>query len=123
ALTKARQCDPPAPWWTVAWFNGLVNMENVNFEEAIEHFEQILDPKNRDSIRKLDFSKDWVVINELGKALFTLAQREEVGDRQLRDAHLRRAVEQFERTLQFDPENVTAHEFLYKCYARLAGGD
>src|SRR5207302_1331119 len=27
-LNHARQAEPPAPWWTVAWFNGLVNAQN-----------------------------------------------------------------------------------------------
>ncbi|HYT88281.1 MAG TPA: hypothetical protein VEL76_06145 [Gemmataceae bacterium] len=119
ALTEARQCEPPAPWWTVAWFNGLVNVQNGNFPEAIQNFEQILDPKNRDSVRRLDFTRDFVVRTELGKTLFLRAQQEEG---QHADTFLRRAIDQFEQVLELDAENVVAHEFLNKCYGRLASG-
>ncbi len=106
-----------APWQTVAWFRGLLNAQNVHFKEAIADFEQILDPKNRDPIRKFDFTKDFVVINELGKTWFAQAQQED--DAAARDQYLRRAIEQFERTLVLDAENVMAHEYLQKCYTRL----
>jgi len=38
ALTKARDADPPAPWWTVAWFTGLVNAQNGRLDEAIANY-------------------------------------------------------------------------------------
>jgi tetratricopeptide (TPR) repeat protein len=120
-LSEAAANQPPAPWQTVAWFRGVVNALNVNFKEAAEDFEQILDPKNRDPVRKFDFTKDWVVINELGKTYFALAQQAD--DVPTRDQFLRRAIEQFERTLVLDAENVMAHEFLQKCYTRLGGSD
>src|SRR5207248_1605630 len=77
ALGQARLCEPPAAWWTVAWFNARVNIENGNFTEAIKNLEQILDPHNRDPARKLDVTRDYVVRNELGKTLFLLSQQEE----------------------------------------------
>jgi hypothetical protein len=120
ALIQARQCDPPAPWWTVAWFNGLVNAQNANFDEAIRHFQQILDPKNGDPVRELDFTMDYIVRNELGKALFWRAQQEEGVDPDAWKKYLKRAVVEFERTLELDAEDVIAHEFLNKCFGRLA---
>ena len=118
-LDAAADNKPPAPWQTVAWFRGELNALNVNFKEAAANFEQILDPKNRDPVRKFDFTKDWVVMNELGKTYFALAQQAD--DDASRDQYLRRAIDQFERTLVLDAENVMAHEFLQKCYTRLAG--
>jgi hypothetical protein len=121
ALVLASQGDHPAPWQTVAWLSGLVNLQNVNLAEAVRNFEQVLDPARRDPVRGFDFTQDYVVINDLGKALFTSAQQEEGHDLAARDRLLRRAAGQFERTLRLDPENVTAHEFLARCYARLGG--
>src|SRR5207244_2495829 len=85
ALIAAAKCDPPAPWWTVAWFSALVNMQHVRFDEAIADFERILRPVSAhpDHVRaellrrKFDFARDYVVRNELGKALFFRAQQEE----------------------------------------------
>ncbi len=118
-LTQARKCDPPAPWWTVAWFTGLVNLEDGNLDDAIKNFEQILDPKNRDPVRKLDFTKDYVVRKELGKTLYLRAREEEGAEA---TQFLRRAIAHFERVLEQDAEDVVAHEYLNQCYGRLAKG-
>jgi hypothetical protein len=117
ALIKARQCEPPAPWWTVAWFNGQVNLQNGNLDAAIQQFQQILDPKNRDPVRKFDFTRDYVVRDELGKTWFlrSLQETDEAAH-----TFLRRAIEQFEQTLDLDAEDVMAHEFLNKCFGQFA---
>jgi tetratricopeptide (TPR) repeat protein len=117
ALSKAQTTDPPAPWWTVAWFTGLVNAQNGYLDEAISNFEKILDPHNQPVDRKFDFSRDYVVSNELGATLFKRAQQED--DPEERARFLRRAVERYERTLQIDPEDLDAHYGLAQCYARL----
>lgn len=117
ALNQARAAQPPAPWWTVAWFTGLVNAQNGFLDEAISSFETILDPKNQPRDRKFDFTLDYVVLNELGTTLFKRAQQED--ERSERDRYLRRAVEQYERTLRLDSEDLDAHYGLAQCYARL----
>lgn len=119
ALVKAQKSDPPAPWWTVAWFTGLVNAQNGRLDEAIANFEQILDPKNQLHDRKFDFGLDYVVINELARTLFDRSKLEH--DNQTdRDRFLRRAVEQYEKTLAIDSEDLDAHYGLGQCYLRLA---
>jgi tetratricopeptide (TPR) repeat protein len=119
ALVKATQTDPPAPWWTVAWFTGLVNAQNGRLDEAIANFEQILDPKNQRRDRKFDFSLDFVVINELARTLFDRSKLEN-DNKNERDRFLRGAVEQFEKTLTIDSEDLDAHFGLSQCYIRLA---
>jgi tetratricopeptide (TPR) repeat protein len=119
ALNRASKTKPPAPWWTVAWFTGLVNAQNGNLDQAIASFEQILDPKNQPHDRGFDFSKDYIVINELAATLFKRAQQE-VGDPAARDGWLARAAQEYERTLEIDPEDLAAHYGLAQCYARLA---
>jgi tetratricopeptide (TPR) repeat protein len=116
ALREA--ADRGAPPWTVDWFSGLVNEENYHFEEAARNFEQILDPARQPRDRKLDFTKDFVVINELGRALYSLAQQN-LNEPAPRDDYLRRAIERFERTLEFDSEDLDAHFYLSKCYGLL----
>jgi hypothetical protein len=120
ALRDSREkCEPKAPWWTVAWFTGQVNAQNGNLDAAIANYRTILDPNKRDPQRKMDFTRDFLVINELGKTLFQRSKWEdtEAG----RDQYLKKAVEQFEKTLLLDAEDVEAHEFLRQCYARLGG--
>src|SRR5262249_10226819 len=117
ALNKSLQTDPPAPWWTVAWFTGLVNAENGNLDEAIANFESILKPEVQRRDRKFDFTRDFVVLDELGKTLFKRAlQEESVAER---DRFLRQVVSLYERTLQIDSEDLDAHYGLAQCFALL----
>ena len=123
-LNKARKAEPPPPWWTVAWFNGLVNVENArnakDFDRAIADFERILDPDNQPHHRKFDFTRDYVVINKLGQTLFKRSQFELSPGR--RDAFLLRAIARYERTLELDPEDLDAHYGLTQCYRTLGLG-
>jgi tetratricopeptide (TPR) repeat protein len=123
-LNKARAARPPAPWWTVAWFNGLVNAENARdargFDRAIADFERILDPDNQPHQRGFDFTRDYVVINQLGQTLFKRSQFETSAAR--RDAFLRKAIARYESTLEFDPEDLDAHYGLTQCYRTLGLG-
>jgi tetratricopeptide (TPR) repeat protein len=117
ALNKALQTDPPAPWWTVAWFTGLVNAENGNLDEAIANFESILKPEVQRRDRKFDFRRDFVVLDELGKTLFKRALQEESVTQ--RDLFLRRAIAWYEDTLKIDSEDLDAHYGLAQSFALL----
>jgi tetratricopeptide (TPR) repeat protein len=121
ALNRSRECEPKAPWWTVSWFSGLVNAENARdargFDSAIADFERILDPENQPRDKKFDFRRDYVVINKLAQTLFKRSQFEAQPAR--RDPFLLRAVEQYERTLAIDPEDLDAHYGLYQCHSLL----
>jgi tetratricopeptide (TPR) repeat protein len=117
-LNRARTAQPPAPWWTVAWFTGLVNAQNGHLDEAITNFEQILDPARQPRSRSFDFTLDYVVIDELGKTFFLRSQLEHDGLGR-RVYYLGKAVEQFEKTLTIDPEDLMAHYWLAQCYPRI----
>ena len=65
--TRRRSSNPPAPRWTVAWLNGLVNKQNGYLDKAIAEFRSILEDRYPElDKRGFDFSKDYEVINELG---------------------------------------------------------
>jgi tetratricopeptide (TPR) repeat protein len=121
-LNEAAKADPPADWWTLAWFNGLVNAQNTtekkHLDAAIADFERIVDPDKQPRSRGLDFSKDYVVLDMLGGTLFKRSQMETDNPTEQR-RFLLRAVEAFERTLAIDPEDLDAHYGLSQCYARL----
>lgn len=117
-LQQAEALNPPADWWTVAWFNGLVSKQNGRFDAAIRNFETILN--NPVPGRGFDFSKDYVVLNELGLTLFERAKQQRgEGRRAQRDELIRQATARFEETLAIDSENLTAHYNLHLCYAML----
>ena len=111
ALQRANNFDPPAPRWTVAWFNGLVNKQNGYLDKAITEFRSILEDRYPElDKRGFDFSKDYEVINELGQTLFERAKLERgEANRAAREDFLRQAIERFEKTLSLDSENLTAH--------------
>ncbi len=108
-----------APPWTVAWFNGLINAQNGHLDEAIKLYREILDPEKQDRARKFHFNTDYVVRNELGVALYKRSQQEEDYSAE-QQRFLKQAVEEFERTLDLDAENLDAHYWLAQTYSRLS---
>jgi tetratricopeptide (TPR) repeat protein len=120
ALEKARETG--APWWTVAYFNGRVNLDNTtdrrSVETALANFKSILDPDKQPRERSFDFTKDYRVINDLGRALFERASFER-GKSTQRDAFLLEAIEQYERALKLDSENEKTHFGLHQCFQML----
>ena len=121
ALQRAAKSDPPAPRWTVAWFNGLVNKQNGFLDKAITEFRSILEDRYPElDQRGFDFSLDYEVINELGQTLFERAKMERgEANKAARETFLRQAVERFKKTLSIDTENVPAHYNLALLYEQL----
>ena len=122
ALTRANDTNrfnPPARRWTTAWLNGLVNKQNGYLDRAIADFTSILEDRYPQLDEAgYDFSRDYEVINELGQTLFERAKMERA-DPSRREAFLRAAIARFRRTLELDPENVTAHYNLGLIHATL----
>jgi tetratricopeptide (TPR) repeat protein len=119
ALERAARLDPPAPRWTLAWLNGLVDKQTGNLDKAIEDYRSILEDRYPElDRRKFDFSKDYEVINELGQTLFERAKQERSAPDRYRQ-FLTLAAEQFNRTLELDSENVAAHYNLALIYEAL----
>jgi tetratricopeptide (TPR) repeat protein len=119
ALRRAAAAGAPA--WTVAWLSGLVNKENGFLDQAIADFERVLATGLSEvGARRFDFSADYEVINELGQALFERAKLERGAPAAAgRRRFLEKAAAQFEKTLQLDAENVTAHYVLSLIYSQL----
>ena len=117
-LEKARETDPQAQWWTRAWLSARVNVQNGQLAEAVRDLEKILDPRYQPRERKFDFTRDYLIINELADAYYELA-KVHGDDRARRDDLLRRAVKFYERTLEQDAEDLNAHFGLAKCYSQL----
>jgi tetratricopeptide (TPR) repeat protein len=121
-IKEDKQVEEKAPWWTVAWFTGLVNAQYGKLDAAIKNFQDILNPDLQDRSRKFDFSKDYVVRNELAATYFKRSQQEDNGSPE--QAHfLQQAVREFERTLDLDAENLDAHQGLAKAYTLLGQSD
>ncbi|MBM3878622.1 MAG: hypothetical protein FJ387_02730 [Verrucomicrobia bacterium] len=109
ALGRAARAAPPAPWWLVAWFTGLVNKQNGYLDEAIAQFRSILEDRDPAlAARKFDFSRDYEVRIELGQTLFERAKLER-GDPARQAEFIEAAVREFDRVLAEDPENLAAH--------------
>lgn len=121
ALGRATNFDPPPPPWSVNWFVGQVNQQNGRLDEAIENYETILANRFAGAReRGFDFSRDYRVLNELGLTYFDRAKLERGEARRERREHfLKKSLEQFEKALAIDVENVTAHYGASRVYAQL----
>src|SRR5439155_9477521 len=107
ALQRAANANPPAPRWTVAWLNGLVNKQNGYLDKAISEFRSILEDHYPElEKRGFDFSKDYEVINEFAQTLFERSKVDR-GNKALQQQFLNQAAEQFNKTLALDSENLT----------------
>jgi tetratricopeptide (TPR) repeat protein len=128
-LNAAQTSDPPAPWWVLAWFKGLVTAQNAttraDLDAAAALFETIVDPakqpQHEDGRLKYDFTKDYVVLDELGRTLYKRSTLEPL-DSPAEHGFLLRSVSAYERVLEIDPENLGAHYGLNQCYERLGAG-
>jgi tetratricopeptide (TPR) repeat protein len=131
-LNAARVVDPESHWWALSWFTGLVNAQNGNREgldSAIAEFEKIVDPRNQpkhpDGRLKFDFTRDYIVLTELGRTLFKRSTLEELNPERERH-YLLRAIEAYERGLAINPEvddpDNDPHFGLNQCYDKLARG-
>jgi tetratricopeptide (TPR) repeat protein len=111
ALARAGSHEPPAYPWTVLWFSGLVNKQNGFLDDAISDFEKLLALDTEETRkREFDFEKDYRVHDELGQTLFERAKEERGEARQAeRERLLTAARKHFERTLEIDPEDLSAH--------------
>ena len=108
SLKAAAVANPPPPSWTHSWLSGMVNRQQGNLEDAAEAFRRVINTRLPD--RHFDFSLDFRVRNQLGLTLIDLAQRSEVmGDEKQFKKWIDEAVHEFEKTLEIDSENVTAH--------------
>jgi tetratricopeptide (TPR) repeat protein len=125
AIARANEFKDPKPYpWTVAWMSGLINRQQGHLEEAEKNFRSALDDDTQERRdRKFNFSLDYEVRNLLGETLFDRAKQVRSPDRSAeREALLRDAVAQFEKTLDNahgDPENLSAHHNLHLLYHQL----
>lgn len=117
----AYEDDEGYPRWTWAWLSGVVNRQQGRFDEAIRNLRSVLEDRTADMQRRqFDFSYDYEVVNPLGQTLFDLGRlRARQGRAEEAEALWREAVEQFEKTLTIDSENVTAHHNLHLLFAAL----
>ena len=121
----AAHTEPAAPPWTVAWLSGIVNRQQGFLKEAEENFRQVLEMRDAETVRrKFDFSKDYEVINLLGRTIFDRAlQIRSEARKDERDARLSEAADVFERALAIDSENVDAHYNLSQLYGYLGDSE
>ncbi|TWT93237.1 tetratricopeptide repeat protein [Stieleria varia] len=109
------------PRWTWAWLSGVVNAQQGRLEQAEQNLKSVLEDNTEDMQKRgFDFSLDIEVINLLGRTQFDIGnvrQRQKRYDEGQR--YFQEAVSRFQRTLEIDPENVTAHHNLQLLYEKL----
>lgn len=107
--------------WTLAWYAALVAEEYGNLDQAIANLQTLAETKFPEAReRGFDFSKDYRMLNELGRVLYERARRERGAQRQAqRLAYLQQARGWLEKVLQLDPENLSAHYNLALVFTEL----
>ncbi len=109
------------PRWTWAWLSGSINRQQGRLEEAINNLRSALDDSTEEmQARKFDFSLDYEVRNLLGQTLFDLG-RKKARQKRTEEANelWQQAITEFQKTLDIDSENVTAHHNLQLLYSEI----
>lgn len=123
ALQRANQyqSEKGYPRWTWAWLSGLVNRQQGRLPEAIQNLRSVLNDRTPDmQERGFDFSLDFEVLNLLGQTLFDQGRlRSRQGRNEEAKELWSEAIEQFEKTLAIDAENLTAHYNLQLLYSEI----
>ncbi len=111
ALQRAAAFEPAAPPWSIAWHTGVLNKQNGDFDAALENFRSLATMDTQETReRGFDFSKDYRLLNELGRTCYERAKQERGEERRsARETLVREAVEWHARALRIDPENADAH--------------
>ncbi|MEC8719588.1 MAG: tetratricopeptide repeat protein [Verrucomicrobiota bacterium] len=123
ALQRAAAFDPQPPRWSMAWFTGQVHAQRGELDQAITNYRSILEDRYQElEDRDFDFSKDYVVINELGQTYY-LRSKLERGRPEAEKQFLDLAIQQFQKALELDSENQTAHYNLSLIYGELGKED
>lgn len=123
ALARVPNFEEPPPNWLLAWLTGEVNRQLGQFETAIENYKSILEdwyPELEE--RNFDFSRDYMVINALGSTLHEWGKQFRL-DPEKQQAVYQQAVDVFNRTLEIDNENLTAHYQLSLLHELLGNKD
>jgi tetratricopeptide (TPR) repeat protein len=113
-LLHASASESPVAPWTIAWFSALIDRENGHLDEAIQTLKFIIDNRFEAARKRgFDFSYDVRVLNELGRILFEQTRQMRGREQQeVRRQQLERSRDWFIRTLEIEPENLTAHHNL-----------
>lgn len=121
ALTRAAHAPSPAPPWSISYFTAQLNLQNAYFDEAIAAFRDLVATRFQDARRRgFDFAYDYRLLNDLALALAERAKLERRPGAVKQATALRReAVDWYQKTLDLDPENATAHYGLAQLYAQL----
>ena len=99
--------------WSVAWFSALVDMQNGEFDGAIEGLLTLVRTQFNDARQRgFDFSLDYRLQNQLAQAYFEKSKME-IRNEIWRD----KAEAHYMAALALDPENVVAHYGLSQLYA------
>ena len=104
--------------WSVAWFGAQVDLQNGEFDAAIDALTALVETRFEEARRRgFDFSKDYRLLNAFGRALFERAKLS--ADPAREREWLEAAAARYREALALDPENVTAHYGLAQVAARL----
>jgi tetratricopeptide (TPR) repeat protein len=119
ALEKAASHKRPAAPWVINWLTGQINSANAYLEEAIKSYESVVNTRVPD--RKFDFGLDFVVLDELGKSLYSSARLKPVDSQERREL-LKKSIAAYHRTLAIDSEDFDAHYGLGAAFGDPAWG-
>ena len=104
--------------WSIAWFGGIIDMQNGYLQDAISKFESIVQNEFAEARKRgFDFSMDYRLLNRLALAYFERSKA--VQEAATQNTLLNKARTTYQQALSLDPENASAHYGLMQVLDRL----
>ncbi|MBL4659324.1 MAG: hypothetical protein JKY19_03135 [Alcanivoracaceae bacterium] len=107
--------------WQLAYFAGVIDLQNGFIEKAINNFSRVYNTEFENAqIADFDFSKDYRFVTLYAQTVF---QRSKMVKAEEQAKYHLKSLELFNRVLGFNPEWADAHFGLFQLYAAMGGSE
>jgi len=121
ALNKAAAIKDFRYTWQLAYFAGIIDLQNGFIEKALDNFSRVYMTEFENAQKaNFDFSKDYKFVTMYAQTVF---QRSKMVQGDVQRTYQNKALKLFKQVLDLNPEWADAHFGLFQLYAAMAGDE
>ncbi len=117
ALNQAAKIKDFRYTWQLAYFAGIIDLQNGFIAKAVEKFQQVYATEFQNAKdANFDFAKDYKFVTMYATSVFQLSK---ISQAQTKTKWQHKALELYQQVLQLNPEWADAHFGLFQLYAAM----
>ncbi|HFC30016.1 MAG TPA: hypothetical protein ENJ44_03115, partial [Oceanospirillales bacterium] len=121
ALNNAAKIKDFRYTWQLAYFAGIIDLQNGFVQKAVDNFAQVYATEFHNAKQaNFDFSKDYKFVTLYAQSVFQLSK---ISQGEVQKQLQNKALELFNHVLALNPEWADAHFGLFQLYAAMGKGD